>query len=149
VFHQFVDNLLRLDAETVAQADEDAHRPARDFFVIWHRRSIAQGHTVPGIGARRPTIRQYGTLPDIDPDNQVLTVDQAYLAAYEFIRQFYERDSRKPVSMFHLLSWMQMEQPRESSDPAQWYDWLTSVGTAISQGSDEQFSIPLSQPSSR
>jgi hypothetical protein len=85
-------------------------------------------------------------VPDIDPDDQVLTVDQAYLAACEFIRQFYERDSRKPQSMFHLLSWMQLEQPRESSDPAQWQDWLACVGAAISMGSDEQFSIPLSQP---
>jgi hypothetical protein len=39
-------------------------------------------------------------VPDIDPDEQLLTVDQACGAAYQFIRQFYERDSRKPESMF-------------------------------------------------
>jgi hypothetical protein len=88
-------------------------------------------------------------VPDIDPDEHLLTVDQAYLAAYEFIRQFYERDSRKPESMFHLLSWMQLEQPRMSSDPAQWNDWLASVGAAISLSPDEQFSEQLSAPLTR
>jgi hypothetical protein len=88
-------------------------------------------------------------VPQLDPDDQVLTVDQAYLAAYEFIRQFYERDSRKPESMFHLLSWMRLEQPRMSSDPAQWDDWLASVGSAISGGSEERFSAPLSAPLTR
>jgi hypothetical protein len=85
-------------------------------------------------------------VPDIYPDEQLLTVDQAYLAAYQFIRQFYERDGRKPESMFLLLSWMELEHPRMSSDPAQWDDWLKSVEAALAQQPDEQFSEPLSPP---
>jgi len=85
-------------------------------------------------------------VPDIDPDEQLLTVDQAYLAAYEFIRQFYERDSRKPESMFFLLTWMKLEGTRMSHDPAQWNDWVASVGLAVSTSPDEQFSDVLSTP---
>jgi hypothetical protein len=85
-------------------------------------------------------------MPEFDPDSQSLTVDQAYLAACEFVRQFYERDSRKPASMFHLLSWIQLEQPRTSSDPAQGHDWLRSVGVAVSMDRTDQFSAPLTAP---
>ena len=85
-------------------------------------------------------------MPDIYPDEQLLTVDQAYLAAYQFIRHFYERDGRRPESMFFLLSWMELEHPRTASDPAQWEDWLKSVAEALSLRPDEQFSEPLSPP---
>ena len=76
----------------------------------------------------------------------LLTLDEGYLAAYQFIRQAYERDGRKPESMFHLLSWMQLEAPRISNDPAQWYDWVGSVTKAIELGARAAFSEPLSQP---
>ena len=76
----------------------------------------------------------------------LLTLDQGYLAAYQFIRQFYERDGRKPESMFLLLTWMQLEAPRMSSDPAQWHDWVGSVSKAIELGEQAAFSEPLSQP---
>ena len=85
-------------------------------------------------------------VPDIYPDEQLLTVDQAYLAAYQFLRQFYERDGRKPESMFLLLSWMELEHPRMSSDPAQWDDWVKSVEAALARQPDEQFTEPLSPP---
>jgi hypothetical protein len=85
-------------------------------------------------------------VPDIDPDKQLLTVDQAYLAAYEFIRQFYERDGRKPESMFLLLSDMELEAPRMTSGPAQWHDWVSSVAKAVEPGEHSPFSEPVSQP---
>jgi hypothetical protein len=76
----------------------------------------------------------------------LLTVDQGYLAAYYFIRQFYERDARKPESMFFLLSWMELDAPRSSRDPAQWSDWQLSVGKAL-QRRNEDFSFePLPSP---
>jgi hypothetical protein len=75
-------------------------------------------------------------------DDPQLTLDQGYLAAYHFIRQFYERDSRKPEPMFHLLTWMELEGPRQSRDPAQWNDWLLSVEKAMQPGSTTQQAIP-------
>lgn len=74
-----------------------------------------------------------------------LTADQGYLATYYFLRQFYERDGRKPESMFLLLHWMELAAPRSSSDPAQWDDWMKSIDTALERGSDG-FSEPLSPP---
>jgi hypothetical protein len=74
-----------------------------------------------------------------------LTADQGYVAAYYFIRQFYERDGRKPESMFLLLSWMELEGPRMSSDPAQWEDWMRSVDESLDRGA-ERFSDPLPAP---
>ena len=85
-------------------------------------------------------------MPEIDPDSQLLTVDQAYLAAYQFIRQFYERDGRKPDSMFLLLLWMQLDAPRMSMDPAQWHDWIASIEKALELGDSSAFSEPLSAP---
>jgi hypothetical protein len=72
-------------------------------------------------------------------DDTVLTLDEGYLAAYYFIRQFYERDGRKPESMFFLLSWMELDGPRMSSDPAQWHDWVASAAKAIGRGVDGAF----------
>jgi hypothetical protein len=77
-----------------------------------------------------------------------LSLDDGYLAAYSFIRQFYERDGRKPESMFFLLLWMQLEAPRMSQDPAQWSDWVRSVSEARERGT-EVFSDPISDPLSQ
>jgi hypothetical protein len=84
-----------------------------------------------------------------ETNEPLLTLDQGYLAAYHFIRQFYERDARKPESMFFLLSWMTLEGPRMSTDPAQWHDWLASVRKAIERGADEAFAEPLPAPLSK
>ena len=75
-----------------------------------------------------------------------LTLDQAYLAAYDFIHQFYERDGLKPESMFHLITWMELERPRESSDPAMWPDWINSVAKITGTGTEELFAESVSQP---
>jgi hypothetical protein len=84
-------------------------------------------------------------MSDASTDEPRLTLDQGYLAAYEFIRQFYERDARKPESMFNLLSWMRLEGPRLSADPAQWHDWTTSVSQALDMGQEKNLSQPLSK----
>jgi hypothetical protein len=81
-------------------------------------------------------------------DEPLLNLDQGYLAAYCFIRQFYERDGLKPESMFFLLDWMRLEGPRMSGDPAQWSDWVKSVSEAMERGS-EVFADPVSPPRSR
>jgi hypothetical protein len=78
-----------------------------------------------------------------------LTLDQGYAAAYYFIRQFYERDGRKPESMFFLLCWMELEGPRQTSDPAFWNDWLSSVAKAIEHKSGDFSSEPLPEPLSQ
>lgn len=79
----------------------------------------------------------------------LLTLDQGYLAAYHFIRQFYERDARKSESMFFLLTWMRLEAPRMSADPAQWDDWLGAVTKALAEGTDRPFADPLPDPLSK
>jgi len=78
----------------------------------------------------------------------LLTLDQAYLAAYCFIRQFYERDATTPASMFHLLAWMDLEGDRQTHDPAQWHDWLQSVDRVLTDGSTVMSTDPLPQPRS-
>lgn len=75
-------------------------------------------------------------------DEPSLTIDQGFQAAYHFIRQFYERDARKPESMFLLLTWMEMEGPRQTRDPAQWEDWLVSVGKARDSSADLPGPLP-------
>ena len=99
-----------------------------------------QGHQQPG---------KIGGVPDADPNEPLLTVDQAYLAAYQFIRQFYERDGGKPESMFLPMSWMELERPRQSYDPAQWSDWMKSVDRALKLNPEEQFAEPVSPPLSQ
>ena len=76
-------------------------------------------------------MRQNVDVADTPLDEPLLTLDQSYMAAYYFIRQFYERDTIKPRSMFFLLVWMQLEAPRQTSDPASWHDWIRSVDKAI------------------
>jgi len=76
----------------------------------------------------------------------LLTLDQGYLAAWHFIRQFYERDARKPESMFLLLTWMALDAPRMSSGPAQWDDWMGAVAKATEQGIEGTFAESLSHP---
>jgi hypothetical protein len=79
-------------------------------------------------------------------DEPSLTLEQAYIAAYHFIHQFYERDAEKPVSMFFLLSWMALDGPGQSSDPAQWFDWLESVKKSIEIDTSLAFEEDISQP---
>jgi hypothetical protein len=86
-----------------------------------------------------------------EPRNEdpLLTLDQAYRAAYYFIRQYYERDALKPESMFFLLVWMQLDAPRSSSDPAQWHDWLRSVEKSLAGEDNALSSEGLPEPRSQ
>jgi hypothetical protein len=102
--------------------------------------------------AKWDTVSPSGTMADMSDlsnDEPLLNLDQGYRAAYDFIRQFYERDSRKPESMFNLLSWMQLQGSRVSADPAQWHDLVTSVSRSVELGEEELLSEPLSQPVSK
>jgi hypothetical protein len=76
---------------------------------------------------------------------QFLTLDQAYIATWSFIHQFYERDEQKSESLFSLLTWMELDDARESSDPMQWHDWVRAVDQALARGNDV-FSDPVSPP---
>jgi hypothetical protein len=88
-------------------------------------------------------------MADPTTDEPLLTFDQAYLAAYYFIRQFYERDGRRPESMYFLLNWMRLQGPRMSSDPAQWHDWVTSTARAMDADPNQAFAEPLPPPLSQ
>jgi hypothetical protein len=77
-----------------------------------------------------------------------LSLDDAYVAAWFFIRQFYERDGRKPESMFLLLNWMRLDAERATADPAQWSDWMASVGQALSRDKSDLRLPEVSPPAS-
>lgn len=58
----------------------------------------------------------------------LLTLDEAYRAAYHFVLQYYEREPIVPFML--MLADMRLEGERQTSDPAHWYDWLASVEKA-------------------
>jgi len=68
------------------------------------------------------------------PDEPLLTVDQAYCAAFHFIRQYYEREPIVPflVLLQSMYPWTEGGDPRLTSDPATWHDWMSSVQAALS-----------------
>ena len=86
------------------------------------------------------------TVLDPDSEEPLLTLDEAYVAAWYFVLQFYERDGVKPESMFFLLDWMQLVGKRESSDPALWHDWLASVQKALDRESGDFHFPPIPAP---
>jgi hypothetical protein len=90
-------------------------------------------------------LEQNGGVNESTGNGPLIDLDEGYRAAYCFIRQFYERDGLKPESMFHLLSWIRLDGPRKSSDPAQWNDWVHSVSIAMERGT-EVFADPVSPP---
>ena len=60
--------------------------------------------------------------------------------------QFYERDTRKPESMFHLLTWMQLEGPHESHDSVQWHR-LDDLGRQGTRPAPDDLRLPpVSRP---
>lgn len=68
-----------------------------------------------------------------DPVEPMLTLDQAYRAAYHFIYQYYLREPIDPF-MFMLASMLPSNGDgplRQTSDPATWHDWMTSVQAAL------------------
>jgi hypothetical protein len=66
-----------------------------------------------------------------DQDQPPLTLDEAYRATYHFIAQYYGRE--RTTRLFLMLVSMDLEpgdDPRRTSDPVTWEDWLASVEAA-------------------
>jgi hypothetical protein len=69
-----------------------------------------------------------------DDPERLLTVEEAYRAAYHFINQYYARERITPfMLMLSNMGPWSAERPelRVTSDPATWSDWLTSVEKAL------------------
>lgn len=66
-------------------------------------------------------------------DDRHLTLDEAYRAAFHFIRQYYEREPMVPfMLMLHSMTPSAPgSDPRSTSDPATWDDWMASVTAAL------------------
>jgi hypothetical protein len=67
-----------------------------------------------------------------DPEEQMLTLDEAYRAAFHFINQYYQREPIVPfmLSLSSMTPWAETGNPRQTDDPATWNDWLLSVAAA-------------------
>jgi len=76
-------------------------------------------------------------------DEPLLTLDEAYRAAFHFINQYYEREPIVPfMLMLHSMTPCSQDgDPRQTSDPATWHDWMASVRAA--RQSDE---LPTIRP---
>lgn len=75
-----------------------------------------------------------------------LTEREAFRAARRFLEQFNEREKSEAIDL--LISWMEegmWQNPLETADPAQWYDWVDSVDQVLAEpddpphGNSEQF----------
>lgn len=89
----------------------------------WSPRSIREAE--PPIG-QAPASRS--------AEDRLLTVDEAYRAAFHFVLQYYKREPIVPfLLLLHSMTpWLQGDDPRSTSDPATWGDWLASVEAACS-----------------
>lgn len=67
-----------------------------------------------------------------DPDESTLTLDEAYRATFHFINQYYEREPIVPIMLLlhSMTAWTEGGDPRQTSDPATWPDWMKSVQAA-------------------
>lgn len=74
-------------------------------------------------------------MPSVEPE-QLMTVEQAFRACREFIRQFNERERSETLTLL-VESWMEQgvsdHDPLETGDPAQWHDWLSSVERTLAE----------------
>ncbi len=64
--------------------------------------------------------------------DRILTEREAFRAARFFLEQFNEREHSDAILL--LISDMEegtWENPLETSDPAQWHDWVASVDRVI------------------
>jgi len=57
---------------------------------------------------------------------QPLNPEEAYLAMFEFIREYWERVSR-PAEIGHLLDRMRYTPGAGTADPEMWMRWLAAV----------------------
>ena len=62
---------------------------------------------------------------------ETLTVEEAFEAMREFVRQYNEREPvERRESIDQPLRWTERERDGLTSDPAQWSDWLHAVERA-------------------
>jgi len=68
----------------------------------------------------------------IRPTDPVITVRQAFEAMRLFLEQFNEREpNERKETIEQLLRWTEIEADGDSSDPAQWHDWIGAVRTVL------------------
>ncbi|SET74728.1 hypothetical protein [Stigmatella erecta] len=60
----------------------------------------------------------------------VIDAQTAYRAMEIFLEAYWQRVG-KPGELAMLLSDIHMSSDGQSSDPAQWFDWLNALGAAI------------------
>ena len=113
----------------------------------WCHGSCLQMATHPEIPLYLLSLRRdsavYGTkgtqfTEDDQPADRTLSEREAFRAAKYFIEQFNERE--KSDAMYLLTAWMRegiWSDPRETADPAQWYDWVESVNRVIAERDHE------------
>ena len=70
------------------------------------------------------------TASELEP---VLTLDEAYRAAFHLIHQYYRREPIEPfvLMLYSMMSRNNAGEPRETNDPATWDDWISSVQAAL------------------
>jgi hypothetical protein len=74
-------------------------------------------------------------------EEQFLTLEEAYRAAYHFVLQYYGRERITPFML--MLSDMKLDGKRQTSDPAHWNDWLASVEKALASPDLPEPDAPL------
>ena len=63
-----------------------------------------------------------------------LTTIEAFEAMRSFVAQFASREPEGNRLAFQLLlAWTEIESDGQTSDPAQWHDWLRSIADAKSR----------------
>ncbi|MBX3314509.1 MAG: hypothetical protein KF906_09335 [Actinobacteria bacterium] len=64
--------------------------------------------------------------------DRMLTEREAFRAARIFLERFNERERSTAIDL--LVAWMgegSWRDPLETSDPAQWYDWVAAVDRVV------------------
>ena len=74
-------------------------------------------------------------------ETSLLTVEQAYDAAYRFVAQYYERERIVPF-MLMLKSMTPTTDRERANDPASWPDWLHCVEETLAGNPLPQISAP-------
>jgi hypothetical protein len=78
-------------------------------------------------------IRQYGLVTTGEESldaRMMITVDQAYEAAYRFVAQYYERERIEPF-MLMLVAMEPRKDLYRTNDPASWSDWQQCVRSTL------------------
>lgn len=68
---------------------------------------------------------------DDELENHMLSVREAYEAAFSFLKAYWERGSRSSDDIADLLSSMNLDVCGKPLDQAQWSDWLNAVRSNI------------------